>query len=413
MQKINLKKYKEILKYQFSNTPVTAKNIKDLALPNKYSNQFPNLVDKKLLNQNRFIIELNDSNIKSFLTFLANYSFLDKKTKIPFNKWFITTKFILSNQDINNIEKIIEFNITHSLKSLNTNFNGNLYFTEKKPSYGLTSSDFCDSLPFTTTEGNATINSKYPLFYFNFIFNGKAYNIIEFIKLSQKNENLVVKILSNFMNSNDLKNIILKIKQKNTAYINNTLGYQIIVNDNKNDFITISPSISIKALQQYSKINKEYINNLNVLNEEEDESKREFFLQKISYGLGGEKPQNINPYFSFQSGRVNAFKSYIPYNENKNRIDKLLNKIVFKESLLNNIYLSKEEINNLTNTIVSIENIDSFGNNNKSTKIAKSLNFYIKQSFNDLIYLRNELDIKNKEIQQILMEKKILAFRKR
>lgn len=424
MQIIKLEKYKEIASSKFLDKAIPPSKIKDLTLPDEYKVDFPNSVGKKLLNQNRFIIEVDESDIEPFFTFLANYSFI--KEKMSFKDWFKKINSPLKKSDLKTIKQMIDNNVTHSLKTINTNFNGNLYFPKTESVYGLTSSDFEESIGFSTTEGNATVNSKHPLFYFNFLFNGKAYNFIEFINESENNKKIGIKVLSRFFEKPEVEELIDEITNKENVLLGNTLGYQIIVNDNENDFITLSPCISIKSLQRFSMVNKSYVNSLDqkyldenelealeeLSDEDREKLKREFFLQRISYGLGGDKPQNISPYFSFQSGRVNAFKSYIPNIQGRKKTDKLINEIIFKDSLIKNAYLKNDEIKPLKNKIIVLYEIEKKGENSKSKIIAKSLIPYIRRSFEDLKYAYGEIDLNSEDTKQLLLERRVISLSK-
>ena len=413
--KIAFNDYKKVIEIEMDKKTTTPKKCLDLTFSSKnktnYKNVFLNKydlfekgLDKKLFNQNRWIVELEDNNLKKYLTLISNISFgldkFDKKTLFEKPK----------EKDLDIIFKMIDFNITHSLKTLNTTFNNNIYVTNlATSSYGIDSSTLSESkekLPISTTEGNGAVNSKFPIFFYNFILNGQVLNIIELIKTNKK---VFTEVLSNYIDSKSLKEIIKKATEKENVKINGYLGYQTIIDiSNKEsetpEYINISPAISIPMIHKINNINAAYVNNIT---EEDSEIKNEdlkdktrFFVKKEGYSVGGTQPQNVNPYFSFQAGKVNALSVSIPTGFTIDAFEEDMKKIQFRKTLFKKVYIDKEtkkETVRVIESLYSIQNKDKLGFDIKK-KVLKRLNMYTDQIISEITYLQDNYTRKDFEI---------------
>lgn len=434
MLQIELNDLKNIFDVEIGLKSISMKKFQEIILNKKnkkiYQSNFPEVfekyLEKKVFNQNRFIVKTTKQNIEEYLNMLLNLSFykhnLDKTTV------FHPAKMKIEEKDLNICLTMIRSNITHSLKIINTNLNNGIYKKELcKSSYGIDSSVIENNLtkmPFSTTEGNATTNSKYPIFFHNFIYEDKVFNFIEFATANKK---LAKKVLLNYIDKSQIDKIFNEIEYKKDIVINGNLGYQTIIDiSNENDkphFINISPTIPIFMLHKINNVNKEYLNNI-IENEnskikkedktkdgEESEEISKYFLRRESYLIGGTQPQNVNPYFSFQAGVIQAFLTSLPDSLSIDGFERDMSKIHFKHSLLKNIYLKKEEYLETVKVIEGLYSIEKKDNSSVDirNKVLKRLLMFVPQITSEINYLRENYTFSDYELYlKSLMEKSSL-----
>lgn len=419
MLQINYSDFKKILKIEIADSSINKKQLKELALKkekdkeSKYKEVFSEdfleknkaYVDKKLFNQNRFLLEVDEQDIKEYLTFLSNLSFTKQNFEIE--TMFKPQKMKITEKDANIAIQMIQFNVTHSLKTINTTFSNHVYIDNLKESdYGIDSSVATNNdqkLPFSTTEGNASVNSKFPLFLYNFIYKGEICNVIKLIKTER---DLVEEVLLNYIDKSLLYLIFEAVDKKEPVEVNGNLGYQTIIDvsnedENQPKYINISPIISIEMLHKIGSLNNHYANNVIkgetntiVIAKNKDGSDRvkpRFFLTKEGYKLGGAQPQNVNPYYLNEAGNVLALKSSIPVNFSDNTYENDMNKIQNRKSLFSKAYLNKEERKKINEVLSGLYNVEkkSIDGSDTTKKVIKRLMVYVPRLINELLYLQS------------------------